>query len=105
MRILVVEDELDLASAIATSLRRDGYAIDVANDGASALDRVAVNAYDVVCLDLNLPDVDGLDVCRSVVAGPRPLADAEGTPPKIIMLTARGGLNDRSPARGRLEQP
>jgi DNA-binding response OmpR family regulator len=95
MRILVVEDEVDLASAIATSLRRDGYAIDVANDGASALDRVTVNEYDVVCLDLNLPDVDGLDVCRSVVAGPRPPSYGDGVPPKIIMLTARGGLDDR----------
>ena len=93
MRILVVEDERDLASAIATSLRRDGYATDVAADGASALERVAVNEYDVVCLDLNLPDIDGLDVCRRVVEGPR-LSD--DTPvPKIIMLTARGSIDDR----------
>lgn len=94
MRILVVEDEPDLASAIATSLRRDGYAIDVAADGAAALDRVAVNEYDLVCLDLNLPDVDGLDICRSVVDGPRH-QDARVDPPKVIMLTARGGINDR----------
>jgi DNA-binding response OmpR family regulator len=95
MRILVVEDEADLASAIATSLRRDGYAIDVANDGASALDRVAVNDYDVVCLDLNLPDVDGLDVCRRVVAGSHSASDPHVTTPKIIMLTARGSVDDR----------
>jgi DNA-binding response OmpR family regulator len=95
MRILVVEDEHDLASAIATSLRRDGYAIDVAADGASALDRVAVNDYDVVCLDLNLPDADGLDVCRRVVAGPHHPGKMDNTPPKIIMLTARGGVDDR----------
>jgi DNA-binding response OmpR family regulator len=95
MRILVVEDEPDLASAIATSLRRDGYATDIATDGASALDRVAVNDYDVVCLDLNLPDVDGLDVCRSVVAGSQHPASVETAPPKIIMLTARGGVDDR----------
>ena len=95
MRILVVEDEHDLASAIATSLRRDGYAIDVASDGASALDRVSVNEYDLVCLDLNLPDVDGLDVCRTVVSGNGSATDQDTPTPKIIMLTARGGIDDR----------
>ena len=93
MRILVVEDERDLATAIATSLRRDGSATDVAVDGTSAIERVAVNEYDLVCLDLNLPDVDGLTVCRHVItshgAGP------DAPPPKIIMLTARGSIDDR----------
>ena len=59
MRILVVDDEEALASAVATSLRREGYAVDVANDGQGALDRLSVNAYDLVTLDLNLPDIDG----------------------------------------------
>ena len=92
MRVLVVEDEPDLASAIAISLRRDGYAVDVANDGVSALDRVGVNEYDLVCLDLNLPDTDGLDVCRQVVS--MPTVD-DAVVPRIIMLTARGGIDDR----------
>ena len=92
MRILVVEDEPDLASAIAISLRRDGYAVDVAGDGASALDHAGINEYDLVCLDLNLPDTDGLDVCRQVVA--MPTVD-EASAPRIIMLTARGGIDDR----------
>lgn len=95
MRILVVEDEQDLASAIATSLRRDGYATDVAADGASALDRVAYSEYDLVCLDLNLPDVDGLDVCRQVTNGGTANAESGLLPPKVIMLTARGGIDDR----------
>ena len=95
MRILVVEDEQDLASAIATSLRRDGYATDVAADGATALDRVAYSEYDLVCLDLNLPDVDGLDVCRQVTNGGTANAESGLLPPKVIMLTARGGVNDR----------
>jgi DNA-binding response OmpR family regulator len=87
MRILVVEDEPDLAGAVAGGLRRDGYAVDVAGDGAGALDRTATTAYDLVCLDLNLPDTDGLTLCRSIVAGsPRP---------KVLMLTARGGVDDR----------
>jgi DNA-binding response OmpR family regulator len=92
MRILVVEDEADLASAIAISLRRDGYAVDVAEDGASALERVVLNDYDLLCLDLNLPDTDGLDVCRQVVA--MPTIDS-ATQPRIIMLTARGSIDDR----------
>jgi DNA-binding response OmpR family regulator len=92
MRILVVEDEPDLASAIAISLRRDGYAVDIANDGASAIDRVVVNDYDLLCLDLNLPDTDGLDLCRQVVDMP----SVDDSPaPRIIMLTARGSIDDR----------
>jgi DNA-binding response OmpR family regulator len=94
MRILVVEDELDLASAIADSLRRDGYAIDIAPTAKSAMSLTAVNSYDVVCLDLNLPDGDGLDVCRQVLADPAPEYEVFPTP-KILMLTARGGVGDR----------
>ncbi len=92
MRILVVEDEPDLASAIAISLRRDGYAVDVAGDGASALERVELNPYDLLCLDLNLPDTDGLDLCRQVVD--MPVVEATAAP-RIIMLTARGSVDDR----------
>jgi len=94
MRILVVEDELDLALAIAAGLRRDGYATDIAADASSAIRFVTVNSYDLVCLDLNLPDGDGLDVCRQVVAGSTQGADPTATP-KIIMLTARGSVSDR----------
>jgi DNA-binding response OmpR family regulator len=94
MRILVVEDEQDLASAIADSLRRDGYAIDVAPTATSAVELASVNSYDVVCLDLNLPDGDGLDVCRRVLTDPRHTYDL-GPAPKILMLTARGGVDDR----------
>ncbi|HET8738469.1 MAG TPA: response regulator transcription factor [Acidimicrobiia bacterium] len=94
MRILVVEDEQDLASAIADSLRRDGYAIDVAGDAGSAVGLASVNTYDLVCLDLNLPDGDGLEVCRQVARGPDHSYD-QASPPKIIMLTARGGIDDR----------
>ena len=94
MRILVVEDEQDLASAIADSLRRDGYAIDVAPTATSAMSLTSVNSYDVVCLDLNLPDGDGLDVCRQVLADSGRLSDLVPAP-KILMLTARGGVDDR----------
>jgi DNA-binding response OmpR family regulator len=92
MRILVVEDEQDLAAAIADSLRRDGYAIDIAPDARTAVDLATFNPYDVVCLDLNLPDGDGLDVCRRVLAD---AGGATGLAPKILMLTARGSVDDR----------
>ncbi len=94
MRILVVEDEADLAMAIAAGLRQDGYAIDIAESASSARRFVAVNSYDLVCLDLNLPDGDGLDVCRQVAAGMSHDL-APGPAPKIIMLTARGSVADR----------
>lgn len=89
MRVLVVEDEPDLADAVARGLRREGYAVDVAPDGAAALDRLAVTPYDLVCLDLTLPRVDGTEVCRRARAG-----EAVGDP-RILVLTARDGLADR----------
>lgn len=94
MRILVVEDEIDLASVVADSLRHEGYAIDIATDASSATAMASVNSYDLVCLDLNLPDGDGLDVCGQIATGPDHSLDP-GPPPKIIMLTARGGVSDR----------
>ncbi len=95
MRLLVVEDEPDLAEALAKGLRREGYAVDLAPDGATALDRLSINAYDLVCLDLNLPDMDGLDVCRRLRTDPM-LAPADDEPaPRVLMLTARGSLGDR----------
>src|SRR6059058_1076266 len=74
VRVLVVEDEADLADAIARGLRREGYAVDVAYDGDAALDKLGVNAYDVVCLDVNLPGTDGMEVVRRMrsARGPEP---------------------------------
>ena len=92
MRLLVVEDEPDLADAIAFGLRREGYAVDIAYDGGDALVKTAVYPYDLVCLDLNLPGVDGREVCRQVIARER----ADGQPrPRVLVLTARDGLPDR----------
>src|SRR5260221_75470 len=68
MRVLVVEDETDMADAVARGLRREGYAVDVAYDGTAALEKLGYVEYDVVCLDLTLPGVDGRDVCRAVRA-------------------------------------
>lgn len=87
MRILVVEDEKDLAEAIATGLRKQGYAADIALDGEEALRSFEVNEYDLLILDLNLPKIDGIEVCKKIRAG--------GSAAGILMLTARSGLDDR----------
>ncbi|HZB34178.1 MAG TPA: response regulator transcription factor [Streptosporangiaceae bacterium] len=87
MRVLVVEDERVLADAIATGLRRETLAVDVAYDGAGALERTGVNEYDVVVLDRDLPKVHGDEVCRRLVA--------ERNPARILMLTAAGDLDDK----------
>ncbi|HEX2273135.1 MAG TPA: response regulator transcription factor [Acidimicrobiales bacterium] len=87
MRVLVAEDEQVLADAIGRGLRREGMAVDVVNDGAEALDRLAVNGYDVVVLDRDLPKVHGDDVCRSLTSDP--------TSPRVLMLTASAGIDDR----------
>ena len=87
MRVLVVEDEPLLADAIAAGLRHESMAVDVAYDGDGALERLGVNAYDVVVLDRDLPGVHGDDVCRSLVA-----ADDS---PRVLMLTAAADLDSR----------
>ncbi|HYZ93367.1 MAG TPA: response regulator transcription factor [Actinomycetota bacterium] len=90
MRILVVEDEEDLARAIATGLRREGYAVDLVHDGNDALDKLRLYPYDLICLDLNLPGVDGREIARSAR---NQSASAEG--PRILMVTARDTVEDR----------
>jgi DNA-binding response OmpR family regulator len=87
MRVLIVEDEERLAETIARGLRREGMAVDVAFDGLSALEKLAVNQYDAVVLDRNLPCIHGDDVCRRLAVEPER--------PGILMLTAAGGLDDR----------
>jgi DNA-binding response OmpR family regulator len=93
VRVLVVEDESELAKAIAEGVRRDGYAVDIALDGAAALERIAAAPYDIICLDLNLPDIDGMEVCRRIQEEDRRLDDSD--PPRVLVLTARDTLADR----------
>jgi DNA-binding response OmpR family regulator len=92
MRVLVVEDEQDLAAAISRGLRREGYAVDVSHAGDDALVKASTYPYDVICLDLNLPQLDGREVCRRLRAG---VQSNGGAQPRILMLTARAGLDDR----------
>ena len=88
MRLLVVDDESELADAVARGLRQEGYAVDVAYGGSDALEMVRLNPYDLVCLDLTMPDVDGLEVCRQI-------RDDIGSAVRVLMLTARDSLDDR----------
>lgn len=87
MRVLVVEDERDLAAAIARGLRRDGLAVDIAHDGETALEKATVNGYDVILLDRDLPRLHGDDVCREL--------RAQGVQAGILMLTAAASIGER----------
>ena len=87
MRVLVVDDEEDLADAVRTALRRAAIAADVAYDGDTALAQLAVNDYDAVVLDRDLPGVSGDEVCRAI-AGQR-------QPTRVLMLTAARRLDQK----------
>jgi CheY-like chemotaxis protein len=90
MRILVVEDERVAADVLAKGLREHAYAVDVASDGAAALEQAGANDYDLILLDILLPRMNGVEVCR------RLREDGQSVP--ILMLTARGWAG---PARRR----
>jgi len=87
MRILVVEDEPAAAAVLAKGLREHSYAVDIAADGAAAMSQVSDTDYDLVILDVLLPRINGLDLCKR-------LREFGATVP-ILMLTARGGLEQR----------
>jgi DNA-binding response OmpR family regulator len=87
VRVLVVEDNATVADAVAEGLRDQGIAVDVAYDGASGLDKVAVNTYDVVVLDRDLPRLHGDALCQAIV-------DSTATS-RILMLTAASQVEDR----------
>ena len=87
MRILVVEDEPRMASVIARGLREQSYAVDVAQDGDDGLYQSSINDYDLIVLDVLLPQRDGFEVCREL--------RARGTTTPVLMLTARAAVDDR----------
>jgi len=93
VRLLIVEDEPDLAEAIARGLRRDGHAVDVALTATDANIKLRSAGYDLVCLDWTLPDGSGLELCRELISGELPTL--EGDRPRILMLTARDDVQDR----------
>jgi DNA-binding response OmpR family regulator len=87
LRVLLVEDNPKLANILASALRKEGMAVDMAFDGQDALDHVVITRYDVIVLDRDIPVVHGDEVCRNLVA--------DGIESRIIMLTASGTIQDR----------
>lgn len=87
MRLLLVEDDLPLAEALLSLLVSSGHAVDCVHDGEAAKALVATEEFDLMILDLNLPELDGLSVLRSM--------RAEGNRAAVMILTARGAAEDR----------
>ncbi|MGI8533061.1 MAG: response regulator transcription factor [Geodermatophilaceae bacterium] len=87
MRVLIVEDEAQLADAVARGLRREGMAVDVAYDGTAGHEKATVTAYDVVVLDRDLPGMSGDELCGELAAA--------GAVTRVLMLTASAAVADR----------
>jgi heavy metal response regulator len=87
MRILVVEDERKIAAYVKRGLEEQGYAVDTVFTGRDALDFAEATSYDVIVLDILLPELDGLSVCREL--------RQRGLRTPILMLTARDTVDDR----------
>jgi len=87
MRVLIVEDHVELAETVASGLRREGMAVDLAGDGEAGLRQASINEYDVIVLDRDLPLVHGDQLCADL--------SASGGRARILMLTASGGIEDR----------
>ncbi|MEG1945563.1 MAG: response regulator transcription factor [Lachnospiraceae bacterium] len=87
MRILIVEDEIDLCDSIAEGLQIDGYAVDTCYDGNKAYEYLTTEAYDLVVLDLNLPGMDGIDILKKV--------RLENQDLKVLILSARSSVSDK----------
>jgi DNA-binding response OmpR family regulator len=87
MRILLVEDERRAAQMLAKGLREEAYAVDVASDGESAVYQAAITDYDAIILDLGLPLLDGIEVCREI--------RRHGSTVPVLMLTARDAVDAR----------
>lgn len=87
MRVLLVEDERTIASYVKRGLEEQGYAVDVAYDGREALEWIDAAPFDLVILDVMLPELSGLEVCREL--------RARGQRMPVLMLTARDTIDDR----------
>ena len=87
MRILVVEDEKALAELVSDRLKRDHYTVDISNDGEEGMDNALSGMYDLIILDIMLPKVDGITILKEIRKQDKEV--------KVIMLTAKGELEDR----------
>ena len=88
MRVLVVEDEHKIANSIKKGLEQESYAVDVAYDGEDGFDMASSEEYDIIILDLMLPKMNGLDVCKK-------LRKEENIHTPILILTAKGQTEDK----------
>lgn len=87
MRLLIIEDDLKIAEALRSGLEQEGYVVDISNDGEVGYDLASEEDYDLIVLDLMLPKMDGIEICKKL--------RQEGKKIPIIMLTARGEIEDR----------
>ena len=88
MRILIIEDEHKIANSIKKGLEQESYAVDVAYDGEQGFDLAVTEDYDLIILDLMLPKINGMDICKR-------LRKEENVHTQILMLTARGEIDDK----------
>ena len=87
MRVLLVEDDRRVAQVVRRGLEHSGFAVDVTSSGRASLRYTTEHSYDVVVLDLNLPDMDGMEVCRQL--------RHRGEPTPMLMLSSRRGVSSR----------
>lgn len=87
MKLLIIEDEVDLARMLQKGLQKRGYVVDMAHDGLEGLETACINDYDAIVLDLNLPTLDGLDVLERL--------RAEKPDSRVLILSARSEIEDR----------
>jgi len=87
MRVLIVEDEKKIAEFVKRGLKEEGYAVDIANDGENGFFLAKTNEYDIILLDIMLPKIDGVTLCRKIREG------GVGSP--VIMLTAKDSVEDK----------
>ena len=87
MRILIVEDEIHLAEALTQILKKHNYSVDTVHDGQSGLDNALSGIYDLVLLDIMLPEMDGITVLRKL--------RGQGVATPVILLTAKGETSDK----------
>lgn len=87
MKLLIIEDEADILRAVSRGLRKCGYAVDTATDGASGLELCLINQYDLLILDLNLPGMDGMEVLQKLRQQDQEL--------KVLILSARYSVEDK----------
>lgn len=87
MRLLIVEDEINILTALEKGLKKDGYAIDIASNGENAEDFIEINDYDLIVLDINLPDIDGFTILKNL--------RAKNAATHVIIVSANRTIDDR----------